>query len=84
MKLSLVVWESFKLFHKLDSKSELSNWILWDGLSVQSTSFEGVFSKVFWISYFGEEDESWMGIEGWMELVVSFLRILCHNIRSVA
>jgi len=44
--------------------------------SCMSASFEGVFSKVFQISGFGEEDESWMGIEGWMEIVVFFVRIL--------
>jgi len=84
LKLSLVVWERFELSDKLDSEFELSDWVLQDGLPVQSTSFQGVFSKVFRISCFGEEDEGWMAIKGWMETVVSFARILRHNFYLVA
>ena len=78
LRLSLVVGERFELSDKLDFESKLSGWILHDDMSMQSISFEGGFSKVFWISYFGEEDE------GWMETVVSFVRRLCHNFRLVA
>ena len=78
LKLSLVVSIGLEFFETLDSESELSVWILHNGLSVQCTSFEGGLSEVFWISYLGEEAKDWM------ETVVFFVRRWCHNIRLLA
>jgi len=78
LKLSSVVWERFELSDKLDSESELSDWLLEDGLSTQSTSVEAEFSKVCWTSCFGEEDK------GWVKITVFSMRRLCHKFHLVA
>jgi len=70
LKLSSVGWLMFELSNKLDSELELLGWLMQDGLSLQSTSFEGEFSKIFLISFFGKEDVRWM------ESVVSLMRRL--------
>ena len=77
-KLSSVVWIRFELSKMLDSKSELSGALLHDGLSAQSISLEREFSKVFFTSCFGMEDE------GWIEIIVSLIRRLCNKFLLVA